>query len=76
MTPRTLDFAKPLLSILFVIAVWQAAHGFGLTNRNLFPGPWDVATASETGCGSSARTHARPVSGAVGCGDGLGQAVQ
>ena len=46
MTFKDLDFAKPLFSILFVVAVWQAAHTFGLTNRNLFPGPWEVATAS------------------------------
>ena len=46
MTSKDLDFAKPLFSILFVIAVWQAAHTFGLANRNLFPGPWEVATAS------------------------------
>lgn len=37
---------KPLLSIAFVVAVWQFAHASGLTNKNLFPGPWDVAQAS------------------------------
>ncbi|MEL6964365.1 MAG: ABC transporter permease, partial [Pseudomonadota bacterium] len=37
---------RPLVSIVFVLIVWQAAHAFGLTNPNLFPGPWDVATAS------------------------------
>jgi len=31
------SFAKSLVSILFVIAVWQFAHSVGLTNRNLFP---------------------------------------
>ena len=41
-----LNFAKPLLSIVFVVAVWQFAHATGLTNRNLFPGPVDVALAS------------------------------
>ena len=41
-----LNFAKPLLSIAFVIAVWHFAHATGLTNRNLFPGPVDVALAS------------------------------
>ena len=45
--PRiSFDFAKPLLSILFVVAVWQFAHAAGFTNRNLFPGPWEVAVAS------------------------------
>lgn len=45
---RTPDLgaAKPLVSILFVLVVWQMAHAFGLTNRNLFPGPFDVATAA------------------------------
>jgi NitT/TauT family transport system permease protein len=45
---RTPDLgaAKPLVSILFVLVVWQLAHAFGLTNRNLFPGPYDVAQAA------------------------------
>ena len=34
------------MSILFVLAVWQFAHHFELTNRNLFPGPVDVGKAS------------------------------
>ena len=46
MTKRYLNFLKPLLSIVFVVAVWQFAHASGLTNQNLFPGPWDVAQAS------------------------------
>ena len=46
MSKFSFDFAKPLLSILFVVAVWQFAHASGLTNRNLFPGPWEVAVAS------------------------------
>ena len=37
---------RPFVSLIFVIAVWQFAHSFGLTNKNLFPGPWDVARAS------------------------------
>ena len=46
MQKSSLEFAKPLLSIAFVIAVWQFVHVAGLTNSNLFPGPWDVAKAS------------------------------
>ena len=46
MQKSSLELAKPMLSILFVVAVWQFAHAVGLTNRNLFPGPWDVAKAS------------------------------
>jgi ABC-type nitrate/sulfonate/bicarbonate transport system permease component len=41
-----LRFAQPLISIFFVLAVWQTAHAFGFTNRNLFPGPFDVAQAA------------------------------
>lgn len=37
---------RPFVSIVFVIAVWQFAHMFGFTNRNLFPGPFEVAAAS------------------------------
>ncbi len=37
---------RPLVSMVFVLVVWQAAYSFGLTNPNLFPGPWDVAAAS------------------------------
>lgn len=37
---------RPFVSILFVLLVWQSAHMFGFTNRNLFPGPFDVAAAS------------------------------
>ena len=45
--PKTgFDFAKPLFSILFVVAVWQFAHAAGFTNKNLFPGPWEVGVAS------------------------------
>jgi|GEM_PF-3863661 len=46
MISKYLVHFKPLLSILFVIIIWQLAHGLGFTNRNLFPGPWDVATAA------------------------------
>lgn len=46
MTLVSLRAVRPFVSILFVIAVWQIAHATGLTNRNLFPGPWDVATAA------------------------------
>ena len=45
--PKTgFDFAKPLFSILFVVAVWQFAHAAGFTNKNLLPGPWEVGVAS------------------------------
>lgn len=37
---------RPLISIVFVLTVWQVAHVTGLTNSNLFPGPFDVARAS------------------------------
>ena len=45
---RLLDLGvvRQLVSILFVVVVWQAAHSFGFTNRNLFPGPIDVAQAA------------------------------
>jgi NitT/TauT family transport system permease protein len=46
MFTKQLSHLKPLLSIIFVIAIWQLAHSLGLTNRNLFPGPLDVAKAS------------------------------
>ena len=46
MFTKQLSHLKPLLSIIFVIAIWQLAHRLGLTNRNLFPGPLDVAKAS------------------------------
>lgn len=42
-------YLKPLrflVSILFIFVVWQTAHLIGLTNRNLFPGPFDVAGAA------------------------------
>ena len=42
---KVLNLIKPLTSILFVLFVWQIAHSAGLTNKNLFPGPWEVATA-------------------------------
>lgn len=41
-----LDRARPLVSIIFVISIWQFAHVAGLTNQNLFPGPFEVAAAS------------------------------
>ncbi len=37
---------RPLISIAFVLTVWQVSHVTGLTNSNLFPGPFDVARAS------------------------------
>ena len=37
---------RPLVSIFFVLVVWQLAHFLGFTNRNLFPGPFEVAAAS------------------------------
>lgn len=41
-----LDYSRPLVSIIFVLAVWQFAHAAGFTNKNLFPGPFEVAKAS------------------------------
>ena len=46
MQKKAVELLKPFLSILFVLFVWQFAHSSGLTNKNLFPGPWEVATAS------------------------------
>ena len=46
MLTNRLAHLRPLLSILFVIGIWQLAHSLGFTNRNLFPGPWEVATAA------------------------------
>lgn len=43
---NTLNAARPLVSIIFVLSVWQAAHSLGFTNQNLFPGPVDVAKAA------------------------------
>lgn len=40
------NYARPLVSIIFVLSVWQFAHVAGFTNKNLFPGPFEVATAS------------------------------
>ena len=46
MIVKFLAHFKPLLSIVFVITIWQLSHGFCFNNRNLFPGPWDVAEAA------------------------------
>lgn len=46
MIQKSSRLLRPFVSILFVLSIWQFAHAFEFTNRNLFPGPFDVAKAA------------------------------